>query len=79
MNIKKKAALAFCVIVSLGISTAKLNTHCQRPDKKHVDEKVTRCPYSQADLERAHKKTPDRASEHTCFFCNCPKQEHSES
>jgi len=75
----KKACIIISIILLLGISTTWLETTCKRKHKEHADKHIIRCTYSQTDLARAHNKTPDRCSEHTCFYCGCPKDEHSEN
>jgi len=75
MNIKKLLTMITMLFFSIGIHTAL--AECSQPDKNHVDKNVTRCPYSQEDLNRAHKNVPDRCESENCFFCGCTKESHT--
>ena len=50
---------------------------CTQPNKSHIDKNVTRCTYSQEDLNRMHKNLPERHENNHCSFCGCAKESHT--
>lgn len=54
---------------------------CQRPDRKHENSEITRCPYLQENLYKAFAEKPgaygDLEKYKKCFFCECPISEHT--
>lgn len=54
---------------------------CQRPDRKHENNEITRCPYLQENLYKAFAEKPgaygDLEKYKKCFFCECPISEHT--
>ena len=75
MKIRQLTSMLLALFLSLGAHTAL--AECTQPDKNHIDKNVSRCPYSQKDLNRAHKKLPERYNEKSCFYCGCTKESHT--
>lgn len=54
---------------------------CERPDRKHRNAEVTRCPYLQENIYKAFAEKPgcykDLEKYKKCFFCECPISEHT--
>ena len=50
---------------------------CTNSNNCHTDTVVHRCLYTQEDLQRAYKKTPERYKKTNCFYCGCSIKEHT--
>ncbi|GMU19177.1 MAG: hypothetical protein AMXMBFR12_03690 [Candidatus Babeliales bacterium] len=54
---------------------------CQRPDRKHENKDIARCPYLQENIYKAFAEKPMLYGElekyKKCFFCECPISEHN--
>lgn len=74
---KKELILAIFSLFCPIIAWAK----CERPDRKHINTEVTRCPYLQENIYKAFAEKPgcykDLEKYHKCFFCECPISEHT--
>ncbi len=63
------------------ITTSFMHAICKKPDKGHVDPNIVHCPYTQEDINRCYCKKgtcyTDFQKRNECFFCSCPKSEHT--
>ncbi len=54
---------------------------CQRPNRKHENQEISRCPYLQENIYKAFAEKPGCYKElekyKKCFFCECPISEHT--
>ncbi|CAN5135849.1 hypothetical protein BH09DEP1_BH09DEP1_2200 [soil metagenome] len=61
--------------------TVLVTGKCERPDRKHTNTEVSRCPYLREDIYKAFAKKPGTYGElekyKKCFFCECPIEEHT--
>lgn len=74
---KKQLILA---IFSL-LCAIKTHGECQRPDRRHENKGISRCPYLQENIFKAFAEKPghygDLEKYKKCFFCECPISEHT--
>ena len=75
MKIKK--FISMIILLFFTVNVCKVIAECSKEDNTHADKNVTRCTYSQDDLDRMYKKFPDRHESNQCSFCGCAKEHHT--
>lgn len=54
---------------------------CLRPDRKHENKDISRCPYLQENIYKGFAEKSgaygDLEKYKKCFFCECPISEHT--